>query len=208
MKFINPFPPVGTSRVWREEYIHYLADDLEDLSWKFYGKFIKKNLSQCPDRPGVYAFIREHSANRLTPQQGKVSSIVYVGQGRNLRVRINEYLSDLKSVQATRTTKRKVRDSVRVMFEEYDDKLSLFYCVLPPEKIIHYEDYLIKIFDPIFNRNQRLNEDDYKSSEYSIPASLGDAEEGFSESTVLENEENETPPNALTSRLGISQPAF
>ena len=92
------------------------------------------------------------------------------------------------------------------MLTEYSSSLDVYYTVISPENLKSYEDILIKIFDPIFNTEQRLKEQVCNEYEKSISAKLCDAEEAFSQINMDKTTYNTN--NKLSASLGFPEKAF
>lgn len=163
--FVNAFPPLGEVRVWSEHYINYVANDLPDLNWERFGKLRAIQLQTTPKCSGLYMFVWGNSQARLTPFKTGIPTVVYVGRSENIQARIKSYIDDFCSIKQFRSSERKIRDSIKVMLKEYGASLEIFYCIIEPSKITHYEDVLIKIFDPIFNTEQRLKRENFEEFE-------------------------------------------
>jgi len=207
-EFINPFPPLGQVRVWREEYLQAVSKSIPDLTWKNFGTIAKVNLDSCPKCSGVYAFVWHSSIGCLTPFAFPSSSIVYVGRAENLRKRINDYIDDKKAIERHRTSERKIRDPISIMLREYGSKLELFYTEIEPGKIVHYEDTLIKLFDPIFNTEQKLKQELFENFEEHLAASFDVAEEPFKMELRSPKISDAPKEQKIGSSFGESHPAF
>jgi hypothetical protein len=178
--YINPFPPLGSHRVWTEQYLKRVTSNIDKLKWKKYGKLQKVHLDVTPKCSGLYMFVWTSKQSNLTPFDA-YRNIVYIGQSTNIRKRIQEYIQEKKLIESytSSTKKNRIRDNIKVMLTEYKDGLDVYYVKVDPHNIISYEDILIKVFDPIFNTEQRLKENVCNEYENSISAELCNEEEAF-----------------------------
>ena len=201
------FPIIGCSRIWTEEFIREKIDQLPCLNWKPLGKFVTSNVEVIPNCSGVYCFVRKSIIDSISPfSNPSYPAIVYVGQGSNLRVRLMDYIKDKSAINRHAISTRKIRDSIRVMYEEYGDDLDVFCAICNPKDLSVVEDTLIKIFDPVFNTGQKLNEDDFVRYEKVIGASLGQAVEAYSAQDEKDDDFGKTVD--MSYGLGRPEPAF
>ncbi|MFA0717486.1 GIY-YIG nuclease family protein [Vibrio splendidus] len=179
--YINPFPPVGVKRYWQRNYSRHRKSLLgTSLSWHSLGKLVSSNVESLMSFPGVYAFVTEPIEPSIIPIQMK--DVVYVGKSRDVKKRLKDYIEDRKHVTRSRNlSKRKIRDSIRIMFKEYGDNIEVYYLKLSPDEIANVEDILITIVDPVFNSEQKLDENDFLNFERAIDASFDEPVTAFND---------------------------
>lgn len=199
----NLFPCIGTSRIWTESFIQEKISRLPELSWRLAGKLVTANIEVLPDCPGVYLFVRKSLLDTISPfSEPSYPAIIYVGQARNIRGRLTDYIRDKSAVRNHATSTRKIRDLIKIMFNEYGDGLDVFYSVCNPKDLTITEDTLIKILDPAFNSGQKLNEDDFARYERVINARLGEVVEAY----PTEDEQQDQFEKTVDMRYGLGNP--
>ena len=174
--YFNPFPPVGYRRVWSKEYIENRKSSIDcDVKWCKLGKLVSANINSINDCPGVYAFIVKYPKIQELPVI--LEEVLYIGKSLQIKKRFNDYLSDKKDVARKSNLRSNVRDNIRLLFNEYENNIEVYYAELPPDRIANIEDIYIQILDPILNSSQKLDEDKFISYESSIGASFEEGDE-------------------------------
>lgn len=206
--YCNPFPPIGLRRVWRKEYIEKRKGSIDcDINWSRLGKLVSGTINNINKFPGIYAFVVKHPDAIKLPVS--LDEVIYVGKSTNIKSRLLEYVSDKKEVNRISRRRIKVRDNIKIMFEEYGDSIEVYYAELPPDRIANIEDIYIQILDPILNSEQKLDKDKFESYENSIGASFSPVEKAFDTDTV--NDDNLEPESSILSfisALGKPEDAF
>lgn len=207
IRYINPFPPIGENRIWREEYISERIKQVPELKWKKLGKLVPANIAKLRGNPGLYIFSLNGLLAKLSPNQSSYHSVVYIGKASALKDRLNDYLADKRAVKRFSTSKRKIRDNVKSMFQEYDNELVVYYTYLSPDEIGRIEDILIQIFDPIFNFEQRLKGELFERHESFLNATfVEDGNRAFAVSKEQAVPISENPSSSYI--LGDEESAF
>lgn len=183
-KYINPFPPIGIRRMWSKEYIQSRSRLIDiDVKWTCIGKLLTQNIDVMRDYPGLYSFVA--TAPNVNNLPIDLREILYVGKADCVKKRLYEYIDDKKCTKLLASSKRKVRDNIRILFQEYGDDILVYCCEVPQDLITTFEDAFIQIIDPMLNSNQRLNEDTFINYEKSVSADFLDATPAFLEDVNL-----------------------
>lgn len=207
-KLITPFPIIGETRVWTEQFIQKSISTLPEINWEHIGKLSLPKLDLIPNSPGIYTFVRKSMIEKVSPlKSNSYPLIVYIGKTSNLQARLKDYIDDRRSIERYRSSTRKIRDSVRVMFTEYNDEnIDIYYALCSPEKLAMLEDILIQLFDPIFNSRQRLNNDDFDRYEEAITANFMPGVDAYKEDEdITFSDKTEVSTNY---QIGSPEPAF
>ena len=180
--YFNPFPPIGYRRVWSKEYIDSRRKSIDyNVVWKNLGKLVSVNIDCLAPFPGIYSFVIKYPLLEQVPI--KLNEVIYIGKSTNIKKRFQDYLADKKNVEKKSRLKMKVRDNIKIMFEEYGNNIDVYYAEIPPDRITNIEDIYIQILDPILNSSQKLDEDKFISYESTLAASF----ESVIEDAFIEN---------------------
>jgi len=202
---VNPFPNLGTTRIWTEEYIQHRINSLEKIDWICIGKLIPENLNTLSNCSSIYCFVRSSAIENLSPTENNAYPlIVYIGQTKKIRSRLKEYLKDKRAIQRYSTSSRNIRDGIKNMFSEYGDNLTVYYAICKPDELRKVEDILIQLFDPVFNFEQRLNEGDFNEYSRVITAKLYSGEEAYTNFSSAIEKSNDA--NSLKMSFGVGKP--
>nr|VFJ61244.1 MAG: hypothetical protein BECKDK2373C_GA0170839_108715 [Candidatus Kentron sp. DK] len=182
------YPLIGSSRIWKEEFIRERISRLPVLNWELLGKLVTTNVEVIPNCPGIYLFVRKSALDDISPFSNPLyPAIVYVGRSRELKRRLMDYVKDKRAVKSYRTFNRKIRDSIKLMFKEFDDGLDVYYSICSPDDLVIAEDILIKILDPVFNAEQKLKEDDFLSYGKEFDSRIGKSDDAYSTNDRKDN---------------------
>jgi len=166
--------------IWEENFIKEKKKLLSTLIWEGPLKLVSAATKMIPECSGVYCFVRIGAIEGLSPfGNNNYPLIVYIGRSNNLKKRLKGYIEDRTAVQHYSSSKRKVRDGIRLMFLEYGTNLNVYYSICPPDDVVSIEDALIQIFDPIFNSSQRLQEADFEACGRYISATITRSDKAY-----------------------------
>ena len=181
-----PFPNIGHSRIWPENFIIHQSEKLPELKWIPLGKLTRANIKKTPNCSGIYIFTRKSQLETLHPCKNNYPLVVYIGKSNKIRDRLTSYLLDKKDISKA-VSSREVRDNVIKMFRAYNDNLNIYIATISPENVCMTEDILIQLFDPVFNVDQKLNEAHYNAYNDHISASFEDAHDAYIEQNQQQN---------------------
>lgn len=126
-------------------------------SWTLIGELNKILVGiKVPEESGLYVFTVSGASSKIAPPNAS-EVVVYIGRATNLRKRLNDYIADRKSALGPLSHQKKVRSGIKMMFREYHKHLNVYICTRPEIDLLIIEDIMIKIYDPIFNQQQKIS---------------------------------------------------
>ena len=154
MSVSTKLPSVGINRIWHREFLGELSKSIDHMidgiSWTKLGGLDSTGLATCSEKPGIYMFIwTDCYFDKFSPKKGE--TIVYIGQGINLRKRLDNYIGHLEG----RPTQEK-RAKILHMLNRCGSELEIWWSEIPLQYLTIVEDTFIKVIDPYFNTKDRL----------------------------------------------------
>ncbi|PCJ38457.1 MAG: hypothetical protein COA81_13080 [Alphaproteobacteria bacterium] len=154
MAFDTVYPSVGLKRIMHTKFLLYHNQGISHLesffNWFKLQDISSKALKKCSENSGVYVFVLNHvNKGCVSPVDGQ--DIVYIGQGKNLSKRLDNYISCIEA----RPSQEK-RKKILYMLNTYRTDLELWWTEISFQYLNQVEDTLIKTIDPYFNTQDRL----------------------------------------------------
>ena len=195
--------PVGTHRIWREEFIQLLfKKSALPISWIKIGEVNKAIIDvKAPRTCGIYAFVRKSHIEKLTPFT-EYPLIVYIGHAIDLHQRLLDYVDDKRTSLRYTEGNSKVRTGIRSMFRTYKDALVIYVFECCVTEVVSIEDALIKAFDPVFNEKQKMPSN-IEESEESLTAHYGAPQVAYESLETVQQD-----AGYLLASIGLPQNAF
>lgn len=151
------YPSAGLKRIFHTKFLLDQNKGMSHLEtffkWSKLADINSKALKKCSKKSGVYVFVLNHvNKDCVSPVKGQ--DIVYVGQGRDLRKRLDNYISFIEA----RPSQEK-RKKITHMLNTYRADLEVWWTEIPYQHLNQVEGNLIQTLDPYFNTRYRLTFD-------------------------------------------------
>lgn len=152
--FDTVYPSVGLKRIFRTKYLFEKNQEISHLesffNWSKLQDISSKALKKCSKNSGVYVFVLNHvNKNCVSPVDGQ--DIVYIGQGKNLSERLDNYISYIEARPSQESRKK-----ILYMLNTFRADLELWWTEIPYQFLDTVENTLIQTIDPYFNTKARL----------------------------------------------------
>jgi hypothetical protein len=161
--------PIGSMRLWGEEFVDVCVQRINvPTIWTRIGEVNAINIKiKAPESSGIYAFVRLSRIEELAPVKS-YPLIVYIGLAKDIRRRLLQYVGEKRTAFRYTAGSTKQRSGIRSMFRTYRDSLDMYFFECNEIDLVSVEDLLIKLFDPIFNEDQKISTEITESSAYLI----------------------------------------